>query len=676
MRCTLWTPCDTAFSLLCVGSLTASGRLFAMNQDSPLQMFSCRMERPLVPAVLWSLAIVLFLIWPLAHLGATAWDNDEGLYLQRAALANAGHPLYVETLIDKPPLLVWLLQAAFKLAGNTITAARLTILVQTLMGFMSTSLIAWLLWGKWAGVATAWTMLGFSELIVRANVIMPDLPAAAWSSLAVVLALSFRKSGKHRWLFLAGTAYAGALLIHPLLIYTGVPMGVALVLPGSVLHRSRSERSASWIDLAVVLSALAGTLLLCLSTVDSRAFIDWVIKSNYDAISQRLSSNIGSNFRLMIAHLATMEGLVAFAVTSSLLVCATSIGRRRSTVLASWWLGAFVTLLLCSPTWPHYLILLTPPLFITAGGGIGTLHQWMTTNQGDRPRAVWLRASLAIGAITAGTLFVVQSIPNLAHELTWRYGEWSEASLAAQRLIRRETAPGTYIATDDPFLAFNAGRLILPSLAEGSFKQITTGRLRPQDVVREVLEYQTPLVFFATGQIEHLPGFEQWVAAAAAERFDVGDARAYLLNPSLPDVPLSPSPSRVGTDIELIGYQLSSTVLRAGESLTATLIWETKLEVPEDYHVFVHLVNAHGQLVGQHDSPPLMGCLPTSSWPTETRIPDLHPIQLQPDLAPGEYLVVAGMYRWPSVEQLPALRANGSPWPDYSIVLGKLDIVE
>ena len=43
-------------------------------------------------------------------------------------------------------------------------------------------------------------------------------------------------------------------------------------------------------------------------------------------------------------------------------------------------------------------------------------------------------------------------------------------------------------------------------------------------------------------------------------------------------------------------------------------------------------------------------------------------------IGPGTYRLLVGMYRWPSLDRLPALRSDGSRWPDDRILLTEIDI--
>jgi|GEM_PF-1303481 len=48
----------------------------------------------------------------------------------------------------------------------------------------------------------------------------------------------------------------------------------------------------------------------------------------------------------------------------------------------------------------------------------------------------------------------------------------------------------------------------------------------------------------------------------------------------------------------------------------------------------------------------------------------IHP----PDLQPGKYIVIVGMYHYPDLERLPVIYANGASSPDDVIDLGQFEI--
>ena len=106
----------------------------------------------------------------------------------------------------------------------------------------------------------------------------------------------------------------------------------------------------------------------------------------------------------------------------------------------------------------------------------------------------------------------------------------------------------------------------------------------------------------------------------------------------------SPVRFGVGPDIELVGYRLGEGA-QPGQPLKIALYWRARAAPPEDYTVFVHLVNTAGELVAQHDGQPVGGDYPTSFWDAGETVKDEHEIELPAGLAPGEYRVQVGLYR-------------------------------
>lgn len=124
--------------------------------------------------------------------------------------------------------------------------------------------------------------------------------------------------------------------------------------------------------------------------------------------------------------------------------------------------------------------------------------------------------------------------------------------------------------------------------------------------------------------------------------------------------------------MELQGYDLSP-VTEAGQDLAVTLHWQALSPIPQNYNVFVHLVNAEGQLITQHDGEPWWELpLPTSTWQPGETLRDRHVLALPPDLPPGTYRLQVGVYYWENLERLPVLE-NGVPVNNF-VELGNLEL--
>ena len=113
-----------------------------------------------------------------------------------------------------------------------------------------------------------------------------------------------------------------------------------------------------------------------------------------------------------------------------------------------------------------------------------------------------------------------------------------------------------------------------------------------------------------------------------------------------PTAPTHVQAARFGSSVELLGYDLADTAGVPGSLLAVTLHWHA-LHTPDgNYHAFVHLLDAEGNTLAQHDGPPGAGgrTLPTLGWLPGEYIVDEHPLQLPPDLPGGEYLLGVGLY--------------------------------
>lgn len=109
--------------------------------------------------------------------------------------------------------------------------------------------------------------------------------------------------------------------------------------------------------------------------------------------------------------------------------------------------------------------------------------------------------------------------------------------------------------------------------------------------------------------------------------------------------------SNFGDQINLVGYELGAA--RPGQALPITLYWQARSEIRADYTVFLHLLNAVGEIVAQADSPPQVGLYPTHWWDAGERVADARNVPLPPDLPAGLYRVLVGLYLPETGERLP-----------------------
>ena len=144
----------------------------------------------------------------------------------------------------------------------------------------------------------------------------------------------------------------------------------------------------------------------------------------------------------------------------------------------------------------------------------------------------------------------------------------------------------------------------------------------------------------------------------------------YGLGP-LPEEPRVTVRARFGQEILLHGYAVGEGPFTPGDVVPVTLFWEADAP-PGRYKVFLHLMDSAGNLVAQNDAEPRGDLSPTFIWSVGERVTDRHGVYLPPDLPPGVYRLMTGMYRVDTGERLP-LTLDGEPAGD-SLELGEVVI--
>jgi hypothetical protein len=101
---------------------------------------------------------------------------------------------------------------------------------------------------------------------------------------------------------------------------------------------------------------------------------------------------------------------------------------------------------------------------------------------------------------------------------------------------------------------------------------------------------------------------------------------------------------KFGDRIELVGYSLVQNIA-PGSTLPVKLYWRALKPIAEDYTVFVHFVDTNGNIIAQKDNQPQHNTYPTSFWDVGETIADEYALEIPPDVAPGNYRLMIGMYR-------------------------------
>ena len=94
----------------------------------------------------------------------------------------------------------------------------------------------------------------------------------------------------------------------------------------------------------------------------------------------------------------------------------------------------------------------------------------------------------------------------------------------------------------------------------------------------------------------------------------------------------------------LLGVLEAPAALAPGAPLPVTLVWRAEAETAASYAVFLHLLGPDGRVAAQSDGEPANWSRPTTGWLPGEIIVDARTLDVPPDLAPGVYTLLAGLY--------------------------------
>ncbi len=172
--------------------------------------------------------------------------------------------------------------------------------------------------------------------------------------------------------------------------------------------------------------------------------------------------------------------------------------------------------------------------------------------------------------------------------------------------------------------------------------------------------YRVQLGLYDTHTRERLPVSD---GLPGIDALILGDVRVVGTEPVPP--PALKLGTRFGPSVQLVGIDPPRLVDRT--TVAVTLDWRADRPLDRDYTVFVQLLSSEGKLVAQSDGYPAGGALPTSSWLPGEIIRDEHRLTLRPDLPPGTYHLIAGLYLLSTGQRLPV--AGGGDFVELASLL-------
>jgi len=118
----------------------------------------------------------------------------------------------------------------------------------------------------------------------------------------------------------------------------------------------------------------------------------------------------------------------------------------------------------------------------------------------------------------------------------------------------------------------------------------------------------------------------------------------YAVPGQVADAPEALLDAQLGDRIRLYGYSLLTPTVAPGDIVQIALFWRCERAIEQRYKVFVHILDAGGQIVAQTDREPGGDLVPTTIWKPGEPIVDRYGVALPAELPPGRYPIEVGMY--------------------------------
>ncbi len=119
-----------------------------------------------------------------------------------------------------------------------------------------------------------------------------------------------------------------------------------------------------------------------------------------------------------------------------------------------------------------------------------------------------------------------------------------------------------------------------------------------------------------------------------------------------------------GPAIHLRGYTLHTEAIHDHGTLTLTLQWQARAMLDREYMLFIHVLNADGQIVQQVDVPPGGPDAPTSQWKLYRFITWVHTVPIPAHIPSGTYWIALGVYDPQDFSRLPIRGSSPPSAPD------------
>ncbi len=325
---------------------------------------------------------------------------------------------------------------------------------------------------------------------------------------------------------------------------------------------------------------------------------------------------------------------------------------------------------------PKFLLLATPGYFLLVAHGILTLSGWIGAafhKWGFKP-GFYTATPAAVLALLVATA-EAQSLNNYYFDP--RYARDDYRGIASYVAAAGRT--GDAIILNAP-----AQVEIFRYYYRGNLEIYPLPRRRPPDptatrqAVAEIVARHNRIfaVLWATEQSDPDRLVESLLDRSTYKAVDSwwGNVRlALFATPTHTETALRTANVDLGGQITLTGYDAGPTTVTPGDVLPVSLFWQATAPISQRLKVFIHVLDAQGNILAQRDAEPTNGDQPTVDWQPGDRVIDRQGVLIPYGTPPVAAQIVAGLYRADTGQRL-TIVASDQPGDKDRISLGQVQI--
>lgn len=596
------------------------------------------------PWLVGALLLIGYVALFVSRLDFLTWHDDEAVLVLTGQAVAEGRALYREIWYNYPPGFALYLGAFFRVFGDDLSVGRWAVFAWGLTALGGVAALGCHLRSRWAGVCAALLLATAPHFVALSSAVMTEVPAFAAATWGVWAALRYSVCDRRRhWLIASGAFCSVAICLKP----TALPSALVPAIAVMMVEASGRARWKAGLALALAMALPMGLAVL---TQHPRAFAAQFVgtylesqnafvadlRANGRAIAQYL---IHDKYGLSHVSLVALGGFGAWSAWSR---------HRQGIALLTVWLAAtLLQLLLHTPLYRHHLLALLPPLAALAGVGLATLLTELSSRSG------WIVAPLCLLLGWTAIELRDSAWTSLA-TVTQAEADHLDLTQEAIAWVQEHTEPDAAILTDGHIIAIRGERRVPLESINLSRMRIKTGGLSDQRMIDVARRERPAAIIFWEKKLDSLDDFATWVSChyTVAKTYD---DRRRIYRPRA-EAFLSPQIAGADADlgaITLKGYRTSPEVFPDQGPFEVTLYWQAHTKIEGHYAVFVHLLDAEGQRIAQHDGDPVDGACPTWIWQPGELFEDVHQIPTDNLRAhQGPYRLAVGWYDRVSGERL------------------------